>query len=468
MRHPSSTLSGQPARSAWSPLQSRLQLARPELLSAGVLRGMAIMLSALGLALILISLQPYVSVSMVSEDGVSQGSPVNQYGFLAAGLVFAVAMASLASRKALTSLLTPGFLLLGLLLAYSVATSPAYDQTLRAVILTVIGMFIAFSVIVLPRGERDFQIALTLALLAGLAMSYGGLIVFPDLATHGYDAYEPQHSGLWRGHFSHKNIAGPVMCVVAICGLYLMRSGQGLIGFVIFVAGALFVVQTGSKTTSGLFPVAILIVMSATIFGRAAAAILLTLVALAGAYLFTIGSLSHPRISYLVLDILGDETYTGRTTLWEFSLSRIMDHPWFGFGLYNFWGTGNVLGLDAPFEAAWDYRYIIHGHNNYLDILLNLGFVGGGLLIWILFVAPMFNYARARRNPGNRKLADMFFMIIVFMSLLSFLESFFLARNDPIWLMHVFAVFGLHLLARFDISAGTPGQPPRRPSKAYG
>ena len=150
MRHPSSTLSGQPGRSAWSPLQSRLQLARPELLSAGVLRGMAIMLSALGLALILISLQPYVSVSMVSEDGVSQGSPINQYGFLAAGLVFAVAMASLASRKALTSLLTPGFLLLGLLLAYSVATSPAYDQTLRAVILTVIGMFIAFSVIVLP------------------------------------------------------------------------------------------------------------------------------------------------------------------------------------------------------------------------------------------------------------------------------------------------------------------------------
>jgi|GEM_PF-229570 len=468
MRHPSHTLSGQPGRSAWLPLQSRLQLARPELLSAGVLRGMAIMLSALGLALMLISLQPYVSVSMVSENGVSQGSPINQYGFLAAGLVFAVAMMSLASRKALASLLTPGFLLLGLLLAYNVATSPGSDQALRAVILTVIGMFIAFSVIVLPRGERDFQIALMLGLLAALAMSYGGLVVFPDLATHGYDAYEPQHAGLWRGHFSHKNIAGPVMCVVAICGLYLMRSGQGMIGFVIFVAGALFVVQTGSKTTSGLFPVAILIVMSATIFGRAAAAILLTLMALATAYLFTIGSLYHPRISYLVLDFLGDQTYTGRTTLWEFSLSRIMDHPWFGFGLYNFWGTGNVLGLDKPFEAAWDYRYIIHGHNNYLDILLNLGFVGGGLLIWVLFIGPMFNYARARRNPGNRKLADMFFMIIVFMSLLSFLETFFLARNDPIWLMHVFAVFGLHLLARFDISAGTAGQPPRRPSKAYG
>jgi hypothetical protein len=32
--------------------------------------------------------------------------------------------------------------------------------------------------------------------------------------------------GFWRGHFSHKNIAGPVMCVIAIFGVYLMRSGQ--------------------------------------------------------------------------------------------------------------------------------------------------------------------------------------------------------------------------------------------------
>ena len=47
----------------------------------------------------------------------------------------------------------------------------------------------------------------------------------------------------------------------------------------------------------------------------------------------------------------------------------------------------------------------------------------------------------------------MFFMIIVFTSLLSFLETFFLARNDPIWLMHIFAVFGLHVLARFDLGA---------------
>ncbi|MEP3436395.1 MAG: O-antigen ligase [Hoeflea sp.] len=455
MRHVPPSFSGQPGHPAWAPLQSGLQLARPDILSPGVIRGSAIILSALGLALMLISLRPFVGASMISEAGVDEGSALNQYGFLAAGLIFALSVMCLASRQALVRLLTPGFLLLGMVLVYNVVTSPEPMQALRAVVLTVIGMFIAFSVMVLPRGEKDFQTALIAATLATLALSYGGLIAFPNLATHGYDAYEPQHAGLWRGHFSHKNIAGPVMCVIAIFGVYLIRSGQRFIGLIIFAAGALFVVNTGSKTTSGLFPVAILIVFSATIFGRSAAAILLTVMAIAGTYVLTIGSLSHPRISYLILDILGDETYTGRTTLWEFSLSKIPEKPWLGYGLYNFWSTGNVRGLEKPFEAAWDYRYIIHGHNNYLDILLNLGVIGGSVLFWVLFVGPMFNYARARRIPGNRKLADMFFMIIVFMSLLSFLETFFLARNDPIWLMHIFAVLGLHLLARFDISAGS-------------
>ncbi|OCW56780.1 O-antigen ligase family protein [Hoeflea olei] len=453
MRHPSSSVAVKPGAFTWPPLQGSLRLARPGLLSDGVIRIAALTLSALAIALMLISLKPFVSTSMISETAMDEGSAINQVGFLAAGLVFALAMLCLTSRQVLASLLAPGFLLLALVLAYNVATSPAPAAMIRALVLTLIGMLIACAAIVLPRGEKDFRIALIAATCLTLALDYGGVIALPGLATHGYDVFEPQHAGLWRGHFSHKNIAGPVMCVIAIFGVYVMRSGQRLIGLVIFLAGALFVYKTGSKTTSGLFPLAILIVLTASAFRRPAAAILLNLFALAGVALVTLGSLGHPRIAALVLDLLGDETYTGRTTLWAFSLSKIPEHPWLGFGLYNFWSTDNVFGLDKPFEAAWDYRFIVHGHNNYLDILLNLGLLGGGVLIWLLYVAPMFNYAKARRNPNNRKLADMFFMIVVFMGLLSFLETFFLARNDPIWLMHIFAVIGLHLLARFDIGA---------------
>lgn len=450
MRHVSMYISGHLRRRAWSPLQDDLEFARPGIMTPGVLRLSAIVLSALGLALMLISLQPFASASLVSNSGGNEGSLINQVGFLAAGLVFALSMLCLANRKVLGSLLTPSFLLLGIVLAYTVATSPYPDSTMRGVVLTVIGMFIAFSTIVLPRSEKDFQLALFAGAAAALAMSYGGLILVPNLAMHGYDAYEPQHAGLWRGHFSHKNVAGPVMCVIAIFGLYLMRTGHRVGGLIIFLAGALFVLKTGSKTTSGFFPLSIMIVLMAGVFGRSAAAMLAFLMVMLAVATVTLGSLYSPGIAHFIGDLLGDETYTGRTTLWEFSLSKIPEKPWLGFGLYNFWSTDNVRLLDKPFESTWDYRFIVHGHNNYLDILLNLGILGGAALFWVLFIGPIFNFAKARKIPGNRKLADMFFMIVVFMSLLSFLETFFLARNDSLWLMHVFAVFGLHLAARFS------------------
>ncbi|MGJ8570488.1 MAG: O-antigen ligase family protein [Hoeflea sp.] len=456
MRHVSPYVSGQHGRPAWTSLQDQLSLSRPGIVSPGALRLSAIALSALGMALMLISLQPFSHASLVSDSGGNDGNVVNQVGFLAAGLVFALSMMCLASRKVFGSLLTPSFVLLAVVLVYSVGTSPYPDSVVRGVILTVIGMFIAFSTIVLPRNEKDLQLALFAGAAATLLMSYGSLVVVPDLAKHGYDAFEPQHSGLWRGHFSHKNMAGPVMCVIAIFGLYLMRSGQRLGGLIIFVAGTVFLLNTGSKTTSGFFPLSMMIVLMATLFGRASAAIAAFVLMLCVVATVTLGSLYSPGIAELIGTLLGDETYTGRATLWQFSLSKIPENPWLGFGLYNFWSTDNVFLLDKPFEDAWDYRFIVHGHNNYLDILLNVGFLGGSVLIWVMFVAPVINYAKARKIPQNRKIADMFFMIIVFMALLSFLETFFLARNDPLWLMHVFAVFGLHLAARFSL-----GQPQR-------
>ena len=438
-------------------MQGRTEFALPGIMTPGSLRLASIALSVAGMALMLITLSPFTSMSMVSETASDGGNVINQVGFLAAGLIFGLAVLCLANRKVLSSVATPSFLLLGVLLAYSVATSPYPDAAMRGIVLTVIGMFIAFATLILPINEGDFHFALLVGAGAALALSYGGLVLVPDLAMHGYDAYEPQHAGLWRGHFSHKNVAGPVMCIIAIFGFYLMRSGHRLGGLIIFAAGALFVFKTGSKTTSGFFPLSILIVLMAGLFGRAGAAVLAYLAALAGVATITLGTIYSPDISRFIGDLLGDETYTGRTTLWEFSLSKIPEHPWLGFGLYNFWSTDNVFLLDNPFEAAWDYRFIVHGHNNYLDILLNVGVVGGSVLFWVLFIGPVFNYVKARRVPENRKIADMFFMIIVFMSLLSFLETFFLARNNSMWLMHAFAVFGLHVVARFRMTGTNPG-----------
>jgi O-antigen ligase len=421
----------------------------PAMASRGV-RLATILLSFVGLALILISLRPFAAASLV-VDVPEGGDSLKQIGFLAAGGVFSLALLTLASPKRLSSLFTPGFLLMGALIVFEVLRAPDIMATARSLILTVIGMLITFAIVALPRTERDFRMALAASAISVLAFSYIGLVLLPGLAIHGYDAFEPQHAGLWRGHFAHKNIAGPVMSVITIFGIYLFRSGMRLTGAIVAIAGFVFVMHTGSKTTTGFLPLAVTIVLLAMLTGRTWIAILAHIAAFSGAIVFTLGAAFSDRIYWLMVSLLGDGTYTGRTTLWQFNVSMIPERLWLGYGYDNFWLTPTVLGLDKPYWAAWDYRYIIHGHENFLDILNNLGLIGGAIVIWVLFIAPLFNYARARKIPANRKLADMFAMIIVFLTLMSLLETYFLRRVDPIWAMHALAIFGLHICARFDL-----------------
>ena len=55
---------------------------------------------------------------------------------------------------------------------------------------------------------------------------------------------------------------------------------------------------------------------------------------------------------------------------------------------------------------------------------------------------------RAQRDPARQKLADLFVMIVIFMTYVGMLESFFLNRADPLWLLFALAVLGLELASR--------------------
>ncbi|MBW3098601.1 O-antigen ligase family protein [Pseudohoeflea coraliihabitans] len=445
-----------PGARARPDILANYRIRRADMISPPLMRLVALTLSIAGLALILISLRPFVAISM-SGDISSDGDPLKQVGFMAAGAISLAGLLTLASPRVLRSLFSPSLLALAAVIGFSVLRAPDMMETARSLGLTVIGMMITFTVVALPRGERDLRLVLASVSLLVLAISYAGVALLPHLAVHGYDAYEPQHAGLWRGLFSHKNIAGPVISVIAIFGIYLFRSGLRLIGAITFIAAYYFVIQTGSKTTSGFLPLAVFIVAMGTLTGRAWVAIALHLIAFTGALVLTLGSAFNARIFALAHSVLGDGTFTGRTSLWEFNLSMIPQRLWFGYGYDDFWLTSTVRGLDKPFWAAWDYRFIVHGHQNYLDAINNLGVIGGGIVIFVLFITPLYNYAKARRIAGNQKLADMFATIIIFLSLMGLLETFFLRRIDPIWAMQSLAIFGLHLAARFAFNPRPAG-----------
>jgi exopolysaccharide production protein ExoQ len=69
-----------------------------------------------------------------------------------------------------------------------------------------------------------------------------------------------------------------------------------------------------------------------------------------------------------------DETLTGRTETWTALLPVVMSHPLLGCGFGSFWTT-----------ARREFYSMSNGHNGYLDVLLELGFLGFGLyMAWVL------------------------------------------------------------------------------------
>src|SRR5690606_12442776 len=125
-----------------------------------------------------------------------------------------------------------------------------------------------------------------------------------------------------------------------------------------------FMANTGSKTTAGLVPLAIGLVAVPGLIGMRGLTPWLVGLATFGTALGTLGLVFVPPLHYLWQTYFPELTFTGRTTLWEFSGSMIAHRPWTGYGYESFWQTPIVTELDQSFDQDWDIRNIVHGHDS--------------------------------------------------------------------------------------------------------
>lgn len=413
----------------------------------------ASLLAALILCVLLVSFRPFQPASTAVAGG--GGDVVNQLGFGALGGISILAMILLANPQRLWALLSPmwivmfGFLFLSTL----VAIDPGAAQ--RAVIFTVIGVLCVIAVLSLPPDMDGISLALVIAATAVLALSYIGLVIFPDLAKHTASEIESEHAGLWRGIFAHKNVAGPVMAAFSFGGIYLIRRGWRNSGIAILAFALLFVAHTGSKTSTALVPMVILLVMVPGLFGLRILTALLIAAALAGFFFFTIGTLFFPATHDLLLQMGADATFTGRTSIWQFGLEKLSETPWRGYGLESFWEAPVVRQAETPYYLDWDVRGIVHAHNGYLDIAIAMGVPALVCAVIVLVLLPLVDYVRTLRKRENIYLSDFFMMCLTFSLMNAFLESFFFRRADPVWLLVVMACFGLRMTARIPLPSRT-------------
>lgn len=406
-------------------------------------------IATLLLTILTISFRPFQPVG--PELSASGGDIVNQLGFSAVGTMALGSLLMLTDRRVLLALLSLWWLLLFGFLGLSIFDTPVPSDTMRSVAFSLIGITTVAAVLALPRDADAFSRVLVFVGFFVLGLCYFGLVAMPSVAIHQAGEMEAQHAGLWRGLFTHKNIAGPIMANLSFAGIYLWRRGWRRAGGLMFVLAMIFVFNTGSKTAAATVALAAFLIAFPGLFGTRLLVPVLVVLALCGMAIATLGIVFIEPVKQMASVLAPGLDYTGRTTLWEFTGEMIAQRPWTGYGFENFWLTDTVSETDHPFDRAWDVRGAVHSHNGYLDLAIAMGLPALGVAIIAFVVVPLRDYLRVPLYRENVLLADFFMMIVAFTLFNAFLESFFFRRTDPVWMFFAMAVLGLRLVARFRV-----------------
>jgi exopolysaccharide production protein ExoQ len=247
------------------------------------------------------------------------------------------------------------------------------------------------------------------------------------------------HAGAWRGIYNHKNVLGKIMVPSAIV-FYLLSLDSKNKRWVLwsFLAASVFLMLL-TKAASPLVNLTILMIL------------LSILPILRWNYLFMvpviIGVASVGILLYLSIinnsaELVGalgkDLTFTGRTNFWPLMIDKIWEKPLLGYGFGAFW-----QGLDGPSAYVWnaaDFK-APNGHNGYLDICLELGFVGLSIytIQYIISLRKALSSIKISRTP------EIFWPILLlcYVVLSNLTESVLVLQNNFLWILQLSVFFAL-------------------------
>jgi O-antigen ligase len=420
---------------------------RPGLIDS-VIAAAPTLLAATIFTTLLIGFAPFAAGEVViTGEAPAGGNIVNQIGYSALGGLALGGMAMFCRPDKVLRLPSLLWLLVVAAYLFAVANSPEPPLALRVMAFSFIAVIAMISVVLLARDDRALQNAVATGALAVLGLSYFGVFAFPDAARHTAEVFEPLNEGLWRGIYQHKNTAGPMMAFFVFAGIWLIRAKRTAVGLLITALACFFLLQSGSKTSAGTVFLVLAIVLLPSLIGLRGLALILFGMVFVLFAVGTVGTVLFESVRDLNDTLAPDNTFTGRIALWEFSVQMISKQPFTGYGLESLWAKPAVMDMERPFDSDWDFRGIVHGHNSYLDTMLDLGVIGFCAVAIVVLIQPSVDYLRARRLTANILAADFFLMILIFSALNAFMETFFFRRGDPVWMMMVFAIAGLRWAA---------------------
>jgi O-antigen ligase len=246
--------------------------------------------------------------------------------------------------------------------------------------------------------------------------------------------------GAWRGVFHTKNDAARVVVFLLPSALYYRPRVASAETFRQASICATFVFALLTRSVTGLASAALLILLFAlwTLIRRVAATEKGIIVTLA---VFAAVTLSFLVFYYAkdVLPLFGkDITLTGRTKIWSSVLLSIAKRPWLGYGHGAFW-IGQGEATNTYLAANWTVSY---AHNGFLDVLLQLGFVGLAAVCFVFAKAVIDTAAVISRVTSRYS----FWCVSILALTLTFNldEGTFISEERIYWLLFLVVALGVH------------------------
>jgi O-antigen ligase len=309
--------------------------------------------------------------------------------------------------------------------------------------------------LVLRFTPRELLQLVAWALFLGAALSLVLVILYPGSMIH-HDAL----AGSWRGSFGHKNRLGRMMTLAVVIFTLLLIERGGKSNWFNWAGLALcgFMLAMSQSRTAWITTMVLLMFIPILRFLRGArlpmslrVGSLLVLgfaVVMAGTHFMVVG-----------LEALGrDMTFSGRTTIWTHAIHAGMEHSMLGAGFRSFW---TPEGASYVYARLWGV--IGNGHNGYLDVWLELGFIGLGIFLVMFFTGLSRAYSRLIRSDD---IAGLFYALIMIYALIySFTEKFLLEQSELTWMLIMVTLIYLtprrvRLIRRSAIPAPARGSPP--------
>ena len=263
-----------------------------------------------------------------------------------------------------------------------------------------------------------------------------------------------QSGAAWQGFFGSKNAFSAAVSVFALTSMGVLLDSAsprllriaGLLG--VMAAGPLLVKaeSAGALITIGPCLMAMLTVKLLRVLTPRQKVFLAITGGLAALVLAIAALTFGDAILAAVLETSGkDVTLTGRTDLWAVGRTFIADHPFWGVGYRAFW----VVGY-APAEQLWAMFMQQPGagfnfHDLYISNAVDLGLVGLGIQVIIIYLALALTGFLAVARPSG--VTAFFFglqLLLVFRSFVE-VEVFFenSVRSMLVYCTLIYAVRGV-------------------------